>query len=215
MGFRMTQADIAILSTTLLRISPENAAPSGFPLGNPYIPFQFPPKVTSEGKETSWSMTFNTYAWEPLAHWEGNSARKITIHFVYSVTNQPAVGASAQRAGIIKWDLPSVVKTVRNLKAYFTTNPLATLLPVFEMQLYEHAPTGNAATTTWRGTGVSIKHGEELILAARGDGVLSAYPLVVECDLSMEMVTNIRKKDGVPAYNFTNVPVGILPMEWY
>jgi len=206
MAFRLTNIDRDLLkeSVVSLQVDPglkllgSEPVMTIAPYGQGYIPFQFPPRITGDGKSMSWTKT-GKMLYEPLAIYGGAESRKIDIAATYLVTNH------TNKKGF-KWNVANIEKTLRAYKQYFYVSIFegAKYFPIFKVRIY-HSVQG---PSDWRSTGVSIKPGSELI---KQDNKI--LPMFHEVSLSLELQTNIDKagKKQVPHFNLKPKP----PPEWY
>lgn len=163
------------------------------------IPFQFPPRISSDGKDNDWFVAYHKFAWEPIKFWQGSSARKISIKAVYVITNA--------KSNDVLWDAENVAAVTRAYKQYFYGLPKNDLFPAFEIDIYDQVP-ASGRLSKWRATSVSINPGDEII---RFNG--SIFPLRTEVDITLEHATKIQK-DETPALGVGNFPA--LPEQaWY
>ena len=119
------------------------------------FPFQFPPRVTSDGKSAEWTET-GKFSWEPIAVWNGAAARKLSIEAMYVVDGNSWTGAK-------------IAKIAHAASAYFYRSVSVALKdkgfgPIIEISsLYDAVQ----EKSTWRGLDVSIARSEYIV----NDGV--------------------------------------------
>ena len=170
--------------------------------GGSVLKLQFPVRVKQDGKKNRWTLLYDTMEYEPAYLYKGGSPRTVTIETTY-IVGGPMTGG-------IKWDVDRVATEIRRWKSYFyIAGPSQAILPIFQMDLYEHI--GGSDAGTFRGLGVSIKHGKELIKGSDG----KIFPLRSDVTLNVELVTEIEFNAEDLLYNYTGQGMEAFTNMWY
>lgn len=162
--FELADVDVFLKDDVLLKIQGEG--------GGPFtrIPFQFPPRITSDVKTANWKEAFQA-SYEPLAIWMGSEARTIRLEAEYIVSSR----FTAQRISIL----------MHAVKAYFYNNA-KNIFPKVKLSIYEIVGiTGGIAT--FRAKSVSITYGDGIIQ----DGAF-AFPLYSKFSMELALTTQQR-----------------------
>lgn len=150
--------------------------------GNPQIPIQFPPRLSTDGKKGNWK-TYDVSSYEPVAIFSGSEARRISVELTYVITGG-------------KWTGRKISKIERLIKSYFyrkVEDAIDNTPMVVIKQLY--GVTLAYAKTTWRMNSVDITPGEGIILE-ESNGVQRAYPLSRKIVIELETYTQLGGRGG-------------------
>lgn len=116
------------------------------------FPFQFPPRVTNDGKSADWEEK-SRVSYEPVAYWMGAKAREIQITATYFVTGEK------------KWSGAEIAKIAAAAKAYFYRSIEESVTkkgfgPVVEItSLYGAIQ----EESTWRMSAVNVEYAETFV----------------------------------------------------
>lgn len=200
MPFNLTEIDQQLIQKSVLEIKLEAFQPSdGFPSGGNIITFQFPPIMTADSKSAKWNTILNTIAFEPQYMYQGAMPRSIGISTVYVVGGPNG-----------NWTTTRVADEVRRWKSYFY-NPgpgAGKTLPIYRIVWHNLLPRV-AKDSAWRGINYNVKHSDTTI--KDDDGI---YPLVTEVNVTLELVSRIRAKDGEDRMPFENLDQ-VVKQQWY
>ena len=170
---------------------------SGFPDGGPKIVFQFPPKITTESKKMNWREMAQGMVWEPYYLWGGGYPREATLTTTYLVG-----GPSGQEGGE-GWTANRVAHETRRWKSYFYNDGLTAFIPVFQLDMWQHAPITEGIITTWRASDISLKFSESLITDS--NDITSTFPLRTDITLKLSLTTEIEYEDGRKVFDSTTL----------
>lgn len=149
------------------------------------IKFQFPPTLSSDQKSANWE-TKDVKTYEPIMIWNGASARKIVMNFVYIVTGG-------------QWTVTEVNKYVQSLKAYFYRSMTQTgidFIPHVQLKFGKHIE-GSDELSTWIIEGVQINPSGPLVYDDSSNDVLHLKNEVV---LTMMLASQITPQDGTAGF---------------
>ena len=141
-----------------------------------HMMFQFPPRVTSDGRSGSWTET-ELPADMPMAFYKTGSARKINLECVYIVGESSSSGAV--------WGAEQIKFQCSNLKAYFTQSLADQDNFIIKFGYGYHGDPGS--TFTCRLDNVDITHKGPYI--ALGGNWSQAYPLRTDVKITMKLWT--------------------------
>jgi len=91
------------------------------------IDFQFPPEMTQDSRRVEWS-TKVYYGGDPLAIYNGNSARQMTLKIDYIIETANGGGGGL-------WTINKIKRNINELKGYFTGAAVGqggTLMAIFK-----------------------------------------------------------------------------------
>lgn len=177
----LTAADQAIIAQGCdMQIWPTPGPIDGFPSidADGSIPFQFPPRITTDGKAAIWDETPLPGAYEPQALFMGDEARKIVLETQYVVTTKGS-----------GWSTANIGQVLRLYKSYFYMTmgaPNPANMPLVRLKMYDYA---NDPQIFWRGKSVSIVPEGSLI---NDSGVI--LHLVHKVTMNLELITQVQGK---------------------
>lgn len=189
MPMKYTPADEALRNAVTLRF-----------VNGPKIEFQFPPKITSDGRKGEWKEG-NLPGTEPLAAYQKSGPREITLVATYIVDG-----------GL--WTTERVSQTVRELRGYFARvrnpNQQGQRNLVVKFQMWR---LGGDKEMSCRIKGVDIKHSDTIVSPCNG-GVINpklAYPLRTDITVDLRIWTKggPQKTQNLEGLELDEVP------EWY
>lgn len=121
------------------------------------IPFQFPPKITADGKSATWKLE-DKASWEQIAIWQGATSRKISIESKYVIDNYDDSGDS-------NWTGLKISNIAHLAKAYFYRSIQDGNNDGLVPAVYIQSMYGNVrSSSSWRMTDVSVSHDGSVIL---------------------------------------------------
>lgn len=213
MAFQLTVFDRGLSDSVILTIN--NTIPvDGYPgpgAAGSKINFQFPPLIKSEDKKLEWMQIIKDFQWEPLYIWKAAMPRKINLTATYVVGGPPS-------GAIGRWTAEVVARETRRWKSYFYHDGGSSggTLPVFSLNMYQHAPGGEGGQrpTLWRGTSVQFKYSDTVVAYDSPGNFKASFPLKTDVSVGLELVTNIKSDDDQTQFkypNLTDIPV----QEWY
>jgi hypothetical protein len=135
------------------------------------ISFQFPPKITSDGRKGEWNEE-NQPGTEPVAVYKVSGPREMSLIFTYIVDGG-------------EWTTYKVSAQVSNLRSYFSRYRIAGfrgLVVRFKMWYF-----GGEKSMSCRIKSIDVKH-SETIVAPNGDAS-KAYPLRTDVTVELRMWT--------------------------
>lgn len=171
-----------------------------------HVRFQFPPRITSDGKDIDWSEG-PLRGGEPLAYFKTSGPRKIRLEWTYLIGES---GGGGDNSAAKYWTVDDVRNEVSGLRWYFhnigTSDPEdtgerpgsadATLICKFQM--WYHGDPYNPFTA--RMVAGDIKHGKTLyvptVSLAGATDVRRAYPLRTDIGVDLRLWTNGRDDEG-------------------
>ena len=139
------------------------------------IPFQFPPRVTSDTKVSKWFST-DLKAYEPLKIFDGSEARKFTLEFEYIATGEGEFSPSG---------IANILRSIKSY-GYITVSEAIGNYPTVSPVIYDILPTGGGRRANCRLMNISITHGPEVV--KEGNVFFHLYTKV---NLELELVTKI------------------------
>ena len=136
------------------------------------VPFQFPPRVTSDSKSGDWNETSsNSVLSEPVATFNGSKPRTINIKWSYIVDDIDSAG----------WTTKKIATITQALRGYFTrmdNNYLAGNFNYKPTLVYFQMYRNQYNSRTFRLESADISFSENLIVPSKKD--LSNQPFVVD-----------------------------------
>lgn len=142
-------------------------------VGGKRIQFQFPPRITSDGKSSNWKSIFQA-SWEPLKIYWGSEARKLSFEAEWIATG----------SGV--FTPQGIAEQMRTVKEYFYSAQVGRgPYPLVKLKAYEIVP----SEAPFRLMDFSDSLGETLV---RSGGAI--FPLYSKMTLSLELATNISGK---------------------
>jgi hypothetical protein len=183
----LTPADREIIKSGVeMEIFTDPDPIDGFPDATPNgtIPFQFPPRLTSDGKEAIWEDT-DMLSWEPLAMWMGSHPRKITLETQYVITSKSG-----------DWNVTNIAGVLNAYKSYFYRSAgqvSPTNMPLVRLKIYQYAPD---TIIKWRARNVTITPDGGLI--NQGGSIL---PVIHKVSMSLELITQVQGESGKGAFH--------------
>jgi len=159
------------------------------------IEFQFPPKVTADGKKSIWKTRDKTRAaFEPIITWDGADPRSITVELTYVVSGKPWTAAKIR-------DISREFKRIH----YGLIGSKATL-HIIKMKLFNSivGPT----TGNFRVDSTAIKYSPQLVTS--GDVV---WPKITVITITCLLVTRIAV-DGVVKLDIKNLD-DLPKVDWF
>lgn len=203
-GFALTPADAQLIdkNNIFMQVFPTPGPVDGFPTdtgeGAGIIPFQFPPRITSDGKEMNWDEHHEIRQWEPWVMFNGATPRHLTLETHYVVTSK-----SKSSGG---WTPHRVAEVLRTYRSYFYQTQGAVgpdNMPLIAFHMYEFVPK-TAGPVFWKSKGVTMTPDGGYI--KDGDSIL---PLITKVSINLDMVTAIINR-----HNFAELPPKPRK-EWY
>ena len=180
------------------------------------VKFQFPPRITSDGKDIDWAEG-PLRGGEPLAYFKTSGARKIRLEWTYMVGE---TGAGGERGSAKYWTTEDVAKEVSGVRWYFHNIGLsddvteniaagtgaggADASLIVKFGLWRHGEVNVPFTA--RMLAVDIKYGKTLF-APLGTPAYT-YPLRTDIGVDLRLWTNSRDAEGdkqdLPLMSFYN-----------
>lgn len=162
-----TPFDLALKNAVTLRFN-----------NGPKIEFQFPPRITSDGRKGDWKEN-NIHGTEPVAVFEKSGPREIALTWTYIIDGG-------------EWTTSKVAEQVKRMRGYFarTRDPSAqgyrNLIVFFRM--WKH---GGENEMSARIKSVDVKHSETIVTHCRpGDQkIKEAYPLRTDVTIELRLWT--------------------------
>ena len=166
------------------------------------IPFQFPPRITSETKSTNWQEK-NQRSFEPVKVYDGSTARAITLEFEYIATGSDEF--SAQK----------IARYLRELKEYYykavVSGPEEKQYPTFQVGIYDIVPS-SITKAHFRLHNLTINYSSEII-SFSAERSLVSFPLHTSVTLGLELVTNLSFEGTEPKEKVS--PLEAMKPEWF
>lgn len=164
--------DERLTRAALLRISVVDAT-SNF--GASFeVPFQFPPRVLTDGKVTNWH-SVDAKSYEPIKIFMGAESRRFTLSFEYVATGSGDFTAF------------NIANILRGIKAYAydeAGNKSKARVRVYNI-------IGETEPAPCRIMSISISHGEEIV--ENNGGI---FPLHTQVSIDLELSTQIADFEG-------------------
>lgn len=135
------------------------------------VQFQFPPKVTSDGKRHNW-LEKDVYSYEPLALPQSSSPRDISLSFTYIYDD------------IDGWGWKKIKDNLRNIRGYFyrfVNAPDRSEAMLVYLRIWGIA---GQSLGKFRMKGCDIKYSETMIIPEEGPKFAFPYRSDVTLDLS-------------------------------
>ncbi len=147
----------------------------------PKIAFQFPPKITSDGRKGDWKED-NLPGSEPVAVYEKSGPREIALTWTYIVDGGD-------------WTTLKIAEQVRNMRGYFARSKdqsqasFRNLIVYFEM--WQHAPKADGKQMSCRIKSVDVKHSDTIVTHCQSGNkrIGDAYPLRTDITVELRLWT--------------------------
>jgi hypothetical protein len=170
----LTQYDSIIASRFQIQIVPAfgGASPSN-------IPLQFPPRISSDGKNAEWTDS-DQGAYEPIRTFNGSGARKLTLELTYIVTGEP-------------WTADAIAEIGRNIRSYFYNIVAINFKghPIVKIKAYDIVPAADGEILTCIMRNMSTRYDGAMIRTND-----SIFPLKSVHTLELESATRIGPLAG-------------------
>jgi len=159
------------------------------------IIFQFPPKVTADGKKTLWKARDKTRAaFEPIVTWDGADPRAITVEMTYVVSGTP-------------WTAQRIMELAREFKRYhYGKIGAKATVHIIEMKLFDSIVGANGK---FRIESTSIKYSPQLVTS--GDVI---WPKVTTITIACLHMSRVKVTDGIAKLDVKGLDDLPRP-EWY
>lgn len=186
---RYTPHDETLAEAARMEIGPEDNL---LPAAIDKITFQFPPKVTADGKSSIWKLR-SRVAYEPIVTWDGANPRAITVEMTYVVSGDP-------------WTAEKIRDITREFKRYHygKISGRATI-HIITMKLFDIV----GANGKFRITDTSVKYSDNYV--TQGE---ITWPKVTTITINCELVTQTDVGGEIEKNKLVNLEK-IAEPQWY
>lgn len=176
------------------------------------VRFQFPPKVTGDGRRADWVET-GVFSNEPVAYIRSASPRSLTLSITYIVENE--------QKGADTWSVVDVKEQVSLIRGYFHRFVAPKERQRNTIVLLRLWAIGGSAPLSFRMTNCDVKYSENLFtpraladLSSQLPSWRFAYPIRTDITVDLQAWTQ-QQSPGVEARQSLDGQSKLLPPDWF
>ncbi len=177
MSMQYTKADMDLRDSVYFQFSQNTGKNIGAAL-DLYIWFQFPPKITNDGRKGKWEEG-ELPGTEPIAVFETSGSREITLTWTYIVDN-------SSHPGLPKWNSDTVAEMVKRIRGYFARvrNGADQRALIVRFKMWNH---GDDQLMTCRVKNIDVKHSDTIVAPCINGKIKTQKAFPLRTDISIEL----------------------------
>jgi len=177
------------------------------------IEFQFPPKITTDGRRGNWDENELPAGFEPIAVFVSSGPREINLTWSYIIDSFDDNNSEA-------WSIARVTRNIRTLRGYFAlAQDRDTARDTLVVEFYAWC-IGGMTPMTARIKTIDVKYGETMVMPP-GNKMNGAFPLRTDISVDLRIWTKgmmsdhgLARKSDLPIINLETLQA-FEPPSWY